>query len=269
MEIHYGHTMDVSDLQSSEYLSINSCGIQKIKTDYTVIRENGRSDYHLLVVLSGECRATVGGKELTLGVGDYLVYPPYEPQKYSFKCGDVSFWCHFTGTAAEEILKKCKITGGVGRTGVPSYVSASITKLLNAYASKESSVLEGAYLTELLHFISKKGEHSFGSAPDCVSRVLDYLHLHYASDITLDKIAKKCGYSKSYISHEFVLSIGTSPMKYLCNYRLRAALELIDSTDLPISEIARTCGFSDSLYFCRVFKSHHGISPTERRRQKQ
>jgi AraC-like DNA-binding protein len=259
--------MDVSDRQSNEYLKINSCGIQKIKTDHTVIRENGRSDFHLLVILSGECRATVGGNEFTLSAGNYLVYFPHEPQKYSFKCGDVSFWCHFTGSAAGEILSKCEITSGIGRTGALPEVSSAIAKLLNAYASKRSSVLVEAYLSELLHFVSEKAEFSGCSASDCVSKVLDFIHLYYTSDITLDKIAKKCGYSKSYISHEFVLSIGTSPMKYLCNYRLRAALELIDSTELPISEIALSCGFNDPLYFCRAFKNHYGLSPTARRKK--
>ena len=266
MRIHNGNIMDTTDERSDKYLKINSCGIQKIRTDYTVLREQGRSDYHILVILSGGCVAEINGEICRLMAGDFLIYYPGEAQKYIFKSGDVSVWCHFTGSAVSDILNDCRLGNGCGSMSAAAEANTCISKLLSAFASKNSPLLENAFLCELLHYASLKHESGGGTLSACISSVLEYLHMNYSSDIDLDDIAKKCGYSKSYISHEFSERIGIAPMKYLNNYRIRAANELIISTSLPISEIARTCGFNDPLYFCKLFKKHFGVSPSQQRR---
>ena len=56
MRIHDGKYMDSTDEKSDEYLKINSAGIQNLSSDCTVIRENGRKDYHILLLLKGGCK---------------------------------------------------------------------------------------------------------------------------------------------------------------------------------------------------------------------
>ena len=82
--IWYGNKSDISDFKSQRFLQINNCGIQSAKADVTVIRENGRSDYHILFITGGTCTATHGGNIYKLVAGDVVVYYPHEEQKYIF-----------------------------------------------------------------------------------------------------------------------------------------------------------------------------------------
>ena len=55
MRIYDGKHMDKTDEKSDEYIKINSAGIQNLSSSCTVIREDGRKDYHILLLIKGNC----------------------------------------------------------------------------------------------------------------------------------------------------------------------------------------------------------------------
>ena len=64
-KLYIGEQQDKFNQTSSEYLHVNSCGIQRtMGAPYRVIRKNGRVDYHILYLVTGECRACYGEKNL-------------------------------------------------------------------------------------------------------------------------------------------------------------------------------------------------------------
>lgn len=93
-----------------------------------------------------------------------------------------------------------------------------------------------------------------------------YLELHFKEKITLADIAEKAGVSVSLILLRFREQFGTSPMKYLAEYRLKYAAELLGNTSLSVKNIADECGFPDSNYFIKCYKDYFGISPARQRR---
>lgn len=56
-------------------------------------------------------------------------------------------------------------------------------------------------------------------------------------------------------------ALGTSPMRYLEHWRLRAARHLLADTEQPVDS-ARAAGFADPLYFSRRFRAATGQSPS-------
>ena len=96
-----------------EFLKINSCGFQNIPKDYILIREKGRVDYHILFLNSGKGKALHSDEYHILNSGDFVIYAPEEKQEYSFEVESTSMWCHFTGTAAKEILDSVEVKSGV------------------------------------------------------------------------------------------------------------------------------------------------------------
>ena len=67
----------------------------------------------------------------------------------------------------------------------------------------------------------------------------------------------------------FKKATGTSPMRYLNEYRIRTAKSILVKTNHSINEISETLGFSDPGYFCRVFQRYsNGMSPTAYRKEK-
>lgn len=69
-------------------------------------------------------------------------------------------------------------------------------------------------------------------------------------------------------SHFFVLFkrwTGFSPIDYLIRLRMREACRLLGSTSLSVKEISAGLGYDDPFYFSRLFKSVHGLAPSDYR----
>ncbi len=100
-----------------------------------------------------------------------------------------------------------------------------------------------------------------------VKELIDYMNIHYHQEISLEKLAKLANKKESQISYLFKKYTNKRPIDYLIQYRIKVALELIETTDLLINEVAEKVGYQDSFYFSRLFKKYTGISPTALRLQ--
>ena len=67
--------------------------------------------------------------------------------------------------------------------------------------------------------------------------------------------------SKSECSRCFKLSMNTTPYKYLTEYRLSKAAQLLKKTNEPIGNIAAAVGFPQMSHFGKCFKEKMGCSP--------
>ena len=90
---------------------------------------------------------------------------------------------------------------------------------------------------------------------------LNYIETHYDEDISLDCLAESAHVSKSECLRCFKVSMQTTPLKYLTEYRLQKAAELLTTTDEPIGTIAMNVGFKQSSHFGKCFKEKTGYSP--------
>lgn len=97
--------------------------------------------------------------------------------------------------------------------------------------------------------------------------MMQYIHDHYQSPLTLEEIASSALIGKSSALQIFQSGIHLSPVAYLIQYRLDCAAHLLHTTEKSISLIAEETGFSSTGYFCRKFKQRYNISPGEYRKK--
>jgi AraC-like DNA-binding protein/ligand-binding sensor protein len=97
-----------------------------------------------------------------------------------------------------------------------------------------------------------------------LSRAIEYVRQHYASDLSLSAVADKVFVSKYYLSHLFQKEMKTTCSSYIRRIRIEMAKRFIkeDNTAL-IQEIANRVGFNDANYFTKVFKKLSGVTPKE------
>ncbi|MCR2803284.1 AraC family transcriptional regulator [Paenibacillus soyae] len=95
-----------------------------------------------------------------------------------------------------------------------------------------------------------------------------YMREHYASPITLELLSEHCGINKYHLCRLFQKSIGITPLSYLRERRVEAALSMLRATELPIQEIGRLCGFESPSYFGKVFREYMSMTPKEYRLKK-
>lgn len=98
-------------------------------------------------------------------------------------------------------------------------------------------------------------------APIMIYRIIDYINANIHDKITLDKIAKNCNCSVSYVRKLFQTYMQRPLYDYILAVRLDAVKKLLTTTTHSITEIAELCGFSSANYLCLIFKKKEGLSP--------
>jgi AraC-like DNA-binding protein/quercetin dioxygenase-like cupin family protein len=98
-----------------------------------------------------------------------------------------------------------------------------------------------------------------------MKQMLKYIQDHYFELILLEDIAESATVSKSECLRCFREIHGTTPLRYVNQYRLLVAAQNLAETDWQISEIGYGCGFTEMGYFAAQFKKKYGVTPTEYR----
>jgi AraC-like DNA-binding protein len=99
-----------------------------------------------------------------------------------------------------------------------------------------------------------------------LSRALLAMHDASGSDWTLPMLARAAGTSRSALTARFADLLGTSPMRYLRDWRLYLAAEALTGTPDPIITIATGAGYGTEAAFTRAFTRQFGTPPAEWRR---
>jgi AraC-like DNA-binding protein len=101
-----------------------------------------------------------------------------------------------------------------------------------------------------------------------LSRALSALHDDPRRDWTLASLALAGGLSRSALVTRFAAVLGTSPMRYLRDWRLFLAAQDLVETVRPIIAIATDAGYGTESAFTRAFTRSFGSPPAEWRRSR-
>ena len=104
---------------------------------------------------------------------------------------------------------------------------------------------------------------------DEISPAVLYIANHYQENITLAQLADMCAKSVSSFRRTFSQAMRTSPFEYLYHVRIKAAINLLQSTRLPVAEIAERVGYQSLSSFNRHFLRIAGTSPMNCRKQRE
>jgi AraC-like DNA-binding protein len=78
---------------------------------------------------------------------------------------------------------------------------------------------------------------------------------------TVSDLARVAAVSRSALDERFRQVLGRSPIRYLAEWRMHLAEDLLTSTDLGVGSVARRVGYDAEEAFSRAFKRHSGASP--------
>lgn len=102
-----------------------------------------------------------------------------------------------------------------------------------------------------------------------VRTALDFIKSHYSENLNLQRIAEAAQRSDRHVRQHFEDCLGVPPMRYLLQYRVKKAKELIQYSDYALKEIAELVGFKTIHHFTRVFHELAGESPAAWKRRYQ
>ncbi len=143
---------------------------------------------------------------------------------------------------------------------------AAIERALNVQYSGASPYLKSECAYGLLCALAATfDEQKETTTSHLVQEAVNEIHKNYSGIYGVEELSDFIGVSKHHLVREFSREMGTSPGKYLTQVRIDAAKQLLINRDYPLEIVAAMCGFSGSNYFCKVFKKHVGLSPTDYR----
>ena len=94
-----------------------------------------------------------------------------------------------------------------------------------------------------------------------MQKILRFIEELFAEDLTLTDLSASANVSKSECSRCFKICLDTTPYKYLTEYRLSKAAQLLVNTNEPVSNIAAAVGFHQMSHFGKCFREKTGCSP--------
>lgn len=96
-----------------------------------------------------------------------------------------------------------------------------------------------------------------------VDFMIQYVHEHYADNITIGDLADRVLVSRNYLGQIFRNVIGETFNQYVTRVRMEKAKAMILEGKLYIYEIAEKVGYTNIPYFSTLFKKYTGFNPTE------
>lgn len=94
-----------------------------------------------------------------------------------------------------------------------------------------------------------------------VAEALVLIHAEPAAPWTVTDLARRVAVSRSVLADRFRQAMGVSPMRYLTQWRLQIASDLLRDTSLGVGALAGRVGYDSEAAFSRAFKRHVGVAP--------
>jgi AraC family carnitine catabolism transcriptional activator len=105
-------------------------------------------------------------------------------------------------------------------------------------------------------------------APDAViARARAIMAEHIEEPLACAELARRAGLSLRQLERRFKTEVHSSVLQQYLLVRIAKAHQLLQQTSLPVTEVALACGFASPEYFCRLYRSMLGCSPSADRRQ--
>ncbi|OGF50723.1 MAG: hypothetical protein A2231_05655 [Candidatus Firestonebacteria bacterium RIFOXYA2_FULL_40_8] len=160
---------------------------------------------------------------------------------------------------AENLLKYCRNP----YQEIKNYdiISMFIYKNVFKYLSGKENLEETKIL--LANDINKIKRHK--KYMKVVENVMYYMEINYKRQITLEEISNVIRLNRDYLNRIFKFETGMTLFDYLIQVRIEKSKELLKDVRFNIKEVASKVGYSDISYFCKLFKKHTGVTPTEYR----
>jgi AraC-like DNA-binding protein len=229
----------------------------------------------LILILCVRGAGWVGLKNARYEVvpGQLVAILPNEPHEYgaSERRPWTIYWCHAVGQAAERLGWRLRDASSpiLEIDDQPRLVRLfeGITDELSKGYGIDHLIMASLTLAHLLGLaMASRSRHKVLS--DAIRRVhlaISYMQQRHEQQISIPELAAMVNLSTSHFCALFKKVTDFPPLEYFTRLKIRRGCELLDATHMSVKRIAEELGFSDSLYFSRVFRKIHGMSPTEYR----
>ncbi|MEY8325286.1 helix-turn-helix transcriptional regulator [Lachnospiraceae bacterium 54-11] len=93
-----------------------------------------------------------------------------------------------------------------------------------------------------------------------------FIHDNYQEyTLGVSMVADELHITAAYLSTLFKVETGCNIVKYISNYRIEKAKELLETTNIRVGDVAEKVGYLNTSYFIALFRNNTGYSPAKYR----
>jgi len=259
-------------------LRILSAGTYKL---YSVprlptLRPRGRVDWQIIYIAAGKGHFILDGKEVIVPAGSMVLFQPKQVQDYFYFGKDKTqvWFVHFTGREVRNILRHYEIPtdGYILHTGISREYEDLFRRMRDelvrcSWGYEEMLTYLFRELLMTMHRrMTENAPRVSGFIQDEIDRARAFFDEHYNEEISIEQYAVSRNMSTSWFNRSFRSAVGTSPMQYILDVRIRNAQTLLETTDYSVTSIAALVGYENPMYFSRLFRKAKGLSPSKYRK---
>lgn len=259
-------------------LRILSAGTYKL---YSVprlptLRPRGRVDWQIIYIAAGNGHFILDGKEVIVPAGSMVLFQPKQVQDYFYYGKDKTqvWFVHFTGREVRNILRHYEIPtdGYILHTGISREYEDLFRRMRDelvrcSWGYEEMLTYLFRELLMTMHRrMTENAPRVSGFIQDEIDRARAFFDEHYNEEISIEQYAVSRNMSTSWFNRSFRSAVGTSPMQYILDVRIRNAQTLLETTDYSVTSIAALVGYENPMYFSRLFRKAKGLSPSKYRK---
>ena len=259
----------------NQSLAVVECGIQICHSGHTSPRILYR-DYSAHFILEGKGKYILDGKSYELGPGQGFLITPGAPCIYVADVEDPWKYVYvsFCGVDDDALVHNAGLDDTHFLFDFP-LDEAMLHDIYAMHAAGKKNEAKGYDVTGyFLLCMSRLVKANPGLAvpkdpgENYVKKAILYIEENYPYDISVADVAFYVGVDRTYLYRLFTQHCGCSPSKYLLNYRLDKAVEMLENGDLSISQIGIGVGFHDTSHFYKAFTARFGMLPKRFRQEK-
>jgi AraC family transcriptional regulator len=220
--------------------------------------------YVLIVPLSGSGRVIAGAQSIPLGPGRCLLIAPFQFHHYraiSRKDIDWLFitftWGSHTADASTRTFTTSPAFWLDLRELVRDFRSQHLTRNADRLLWRLALILD--HVTESSR--SPKQPNAPVMKEKLLLEVCAEASNHLRDPLPVPQLAQKLGMSSSHLRHRFQQIAGISVGRFLREFRLRHAAELLATGQTNVSEASTACGWDTPYSFSRAFRNYWGRPP--------
>ncbi|MDQ0363181.1 AraC family transcriptional regulator [Breznakia pachnodae] len=247
------------------------------------------SNFHeIIIVISGVLHIQIGENKFSAPKNTILLIPKGTLHFGTQSClEDTSFyWFHFLLPEKWEIIDNKMVDFYLQEYPynnallLPLYSEEMDFSRINILANQLLDILKRnesnrfyldffltSFLIEITEEIAfdRKDTDMLHNERKTLSYITEWIKASLEQDLSLEIVAKKFNYSKSYLSRMFSEKMNITLTEYIKQLRIERAKSLLSNLSISIEEVAELCGFNDEKYFMRCFKKEELITPSQYR----
>ena len=233
--------------------------------------------YILQMVMEGSiCIETKNGKTYTVNSGEFLLLDPkaehrlvYESSRLSKLTTTFNFY-----PKNQEELNFYKIAETIAlEPSVYTYNNEMeiIAKLIISNCKDKSNEYRNVIMYSMVPFIINAFRVVVGNSHvipyiennPIIKQAVAYIKENISASLTVSNVAEHLHMTPKQLSRIFSKVVGTTPGRFIHDYRIEKIRHLLTSKDLSVESISNTMGYSDSAAMIKAFRNKTKRSPKQ------